>query len=77
MTAEKLTRLAEQAATVAGYFAATDPAYARRYPGAAIAAGKLGAEKLTADLARENAAPPLGCDLTANATLLVGGPEVA
>jgi hypothetical protein len=71
MSAEQLTRLAEPAAPAAGYFTATDPA------DAALASGKLDAEKLVANLARENEAPPLGGELTGNTTHLVVEPEVA
>lgn len=77
MTAEQLTRLAEPAAPAAGYVAATDPASARRFVDTTLVAGKLDAEKLVANLARENEAPPLGGELTGNTTHLVVEPEVA
>jgi hypothetical protein len=75
VTVEQLTRLAELAALAAGYFAATDPAYARRFADVALAASKLAADGLVANMAGRLQTPPL--ELTEIKTHTLGGPEVA
>jgi hypothetical protein len=75
VTVEQLTRLAELAALAASYFAATDPAYARRFADAALAAGKLAADGLVASVAGRVQTPAL--ELNDVKTHIVGGPEVA
>jgi hypothetical protein len=75
VTVEQLTRLAELAALAAGCFAATDPAYARRFADAALAASKLAADGLVASVAGRAQAPSF--ELTGVKTHPLGGPEVA